>query len=807
MRKKYVKTFSALLLALCMMAQPCLSYAAETSAQQPQAAEQEEPEEQTAVPPAAETPAAEAPAVETPAAETPDTETPAAETPVPEETAPVPEETVTERTVELAESLAAYLQKQEDAASYADTVSLEVKTSGGYLLTREDLAVMIQTFPALTKLDVRQSMFDSEETLAAFQEHFAAAGTVEFLYTEGAFPAEEAPQEDAALDEEESSSGLELQDAGYTLQLNGICLVNRGVKYEVGVAYESTDPNVEFQWKQYDLSTGVWTIVDDWRTGNWITWEPEREGDYWIYVEARTSDGKTASSVYGTHYEGIQVQLNGICVLDKQDHYEMGVAYTSNDPDLKFQWMIYDLQAQTWTIIQEPIAGNWTSWSPKKAGNYWLHVEAIDSKGGVTAQTIGFYYPGLQLQLNGICVIDQASQVDMGVAYTTNDADVQFRWKLYDLSTGVWTVIADWNAGNWASWKPEKSGDYWLYVEAMTSDGQVKTQVYGHHVSGAKITSFSASPQSPAWTDSTITLKGTYQDLIGEVGMSRFLVYNGSVWTEISANEGSAEWTPGQLGSYLLCYEIYNRDGGLIEQSFTGYSIEEPYMNISGIYVRKDGTMKYSMAASVSTNDRAAQYRWLYYDPAAGIWHEISGWSNSTATTWNAPKEGYYWLYVEAKIHGDITKSYTMGYTVNRYPADLESMMYLANAYSSSTPYIIMVNCNTHKVGIFQGWTGNWSPVYYWDCTTGAPGTPTVKGTFRVGSKGYYFDSGSSRCYWYTQFYGNYLFHSVLYSKYNGSLVDGRLGMSLSHGCVRLDINNAKWIYDNIPTGTTVVVY
>lgn len=785
MRKKYVKVFSAALLALCMMAQPCLSYAADTSDLQPEAAETQE--EQTAVPPAAETPAVSVPLTE------------------------APEETVTERSVELAESLSAYLQKQEDLASYADTVSLEVKTSGGYLLTMEDLDVLTQTFPALTKLDVRQGMFDSEETLTAFQEYFAAAGTVEFFYTEGAFPAEKTTQEDPVPEEsegtEESSAGLELQDAGYTLQLNGICLLDRGVKYEVGVAYNSTDPNVEFQWKQYDLSTGVWTIVDDWRTGNWITWEPEKEGDYWIYVEARTSDGKTASSVYGTHYQGIQVQLNGICVLDKQDHYEMGVAYTSNDPGLRFQWMIYDLQSQIWTIIQEPIAGNWTSWSPKKAGNYWLHVEAIDSKGGVTTQTTGFYYPGLQLQLNGICVIDQTSQVDMGVAYTTNDADIQFRWKLYDLSTGVWTMISDWNAGNWASWKPEKSGDYWLYVEAMTSDGQMKTQVYGHYISGAKITSFSVNPQSPGWTDSTITLKGTYQDLIGEVGMSRFLVYNGSAWTEISANEGSAEWTPGQLGSYLLCYEIYNRDGGLIEQSFTGYSIEEPYMNISGIYVRKDGTMKYSMAASVSTNDRAAQYRWLYYNPVARTWHEISGWSNSTATTWNAPKEGYYWLYVEAKIHGDITKSYTIGYTVNRYPVDLESMMYLANAYSSSTPYIIMVNCNTHKVGVFQGWLGNWSPVYYWDCTTGAPSTPTVKGTFRVGSKGYYFDSGSSRCYWYTQFYGNYLFHSVLYSKYNGYLVDGRLGMSLSHGCVRLDINNAKWIYENIPTGTTVVVY
>ena len=54
---------------------------------------------------------------------------------------------------------------------------------------------------------------------------------------------------------------------------------------------------------------------------------------------------------------------------------------------------------------------------------------------------------------------------------------------------------------------------------------------------------------------------------------------------------------------------------------------------------------------------------------------------------------------------------------------------------------------------------------------------------------------------------GNYLFHSVLYSKYNGSLMDGRVGIPLSHGCVRLQIDNAKWIYDNIPRGTKVVIY
>ena len=31
--------------------------------------------------------------------------------------------------------------------------------------------------------------------------------------------------------------------------------------------------------------------------------------------------------------------------------------------------------------------------------------------------------------------------------------------------------------------------------------------------------------------------------------------------------------------------------------------------------------------------------------------------------------------------------------------------------------------------------------------------------------------------------------------------------MNLSHGCVRLDIDNAKWIYDNVPGGTTIYTY
>lgn len=146
-------------------------------------------------------------------------------------------------------------------------------------------------------------------------------------------------------------------------------------------------------------------------------------------------------------------------------------------------------------------------------------------------------------------------------------------------------------------------------------------------------------------------------------------------------------------------------------------------------------------------------------------------------------------------------------YTEQKYNIGPDAGMYAqVNLYSSSTPYIIAVNRATRKVGIYQGWRGNWRNIQYWSCTVGAPSTPTVGGVFKVGNRGHYFDSGASRCFWWTQFYGNYLFHSTLYNR-NGVPTDSRLGMALSHGCVRLNINNALWIYNNIPRGTTVIIY
>lgn len=135
-----------------------------------------------------------------------------------------------------------------------------------------------------------------------------------------------------------------------------------------------------------------------------------------------------------------------------------------------------------------------------------------------------------------------------------------------------------------------------------------------------------------------------------------------------------------------------------------------------------------------------------------------------------------------------------------------------ANKYSSNTKYLILVNRGKHQVYIFSGKKGSWTKIKTFACCVGAPATPTVTGVFQVQDKGPYFLTGSRknrRCWYWTRIHLNYLFHSVIYDNSSSPrhIVDGTMGRSVSHGCIRLAVSNAKWIYDKMPRGTKIVIY
>lgn len=137
----------------------------------------------------------------------------------------------------------------------------------------------------------------------------------------------------------------------------------------------------------------------------------------------------------------------------------------------------------------------------------------------------------------------------------------------------------------------------------------------------------------------------------------------------------------------------------------------------------------------------------------------------------------------------------------------------------SDTKYKILVNKSTHTVAIYKGTSKHWKRIKTFTCTIGASATPTVEGTFSMGPNSgrafhlYYFDAeGGVRAFYASRITGGTLFHSTLYypngnSPQTASTANATLGSNLSHGCIRLYWKSAKWIYDNIPEGTSVTIY
>ena len=136
----------------------------------------------------------------------------------------------------------------------------------------------------------------------------------------------------------------------------------------------------------------------------------------------------------------------------------------------------------------------------------------------------------------------------------------------------------------------------------------------------------------------------------------------------------------------------------------------------------------------------------------------------------------------------------------------VNSMVSKAQGYYSPSQYMLMVDIDDPMLIIFQGKKGAWKVLKVCDCCTGAPWSPTVTGVFSVGSKGYSFGEGHGySCYYYTQFYGDYLFHTRKYYPGTHVLLDDSIGVRCSMGCVRLYDEDAIWIQNNCPVGTTVV--
>lgn len=130
-------------------------------------------------------------------------------------------------------------------------------------------------------------------------------------------------------------------------------------------------------------------------------------------------------------------------------------------------------------------------------------------------------------------------------------------------------------------------------------------------------------------------------------------------------------------------------------------------------------------------------------------------------------------------------------------------------------PFAITVDVRNQIVSVYtRDEDGNYTiPVRQMLCSTGKKGTPSPVGDWVLNgrkARWCYFPKWGDYARYWTRINSKVAFHSPIYSTTSVDAMKigsyNALGSRASHGCIRLSVPDAKWIYDNVGAGTVVSI-
>jgi lipoprotein-anchoring transpeptidase ErfK/SrfK len=127
--------------------------------------------------------------------------------------------------------------------------------------------------------------------------------------------------------------------------------------------------------------------------------------------------------------------------------------------------------------------------------------------------------------------------------------------------------------------------------------------------------------------------------------------------------------------------------------------------------------------------------------------------------------------------------------------------------YADTANFLIDVNLTAQQVTVLYKNVA----IKNMACSGGKPETPTPQGTYTTNQKIYYawIPKFAMGAYYWTRFYGPYLFHSVPYDSAGNMMIEelNKIGSPVSHGCIRLALEDAKWLYETLPLGIKISIH
>ena len=358
-------------------------------------------------------------------------------------------------------------------------------------------------------------------------------------------------------------------------------------------------------------------------------------------------------------------------------------------------------------------------------------------------------------------------------------------------------------------------GGTWYY---LTGSGAMATGWY--MVGGTWYYSNNAGTMQTGW----VKVGNTWYYMNGSGAMQTGWVKTASGWYYLTGSGAMA------TGWYVVGGNwYYSNSDGTMQTGWVKVGNNWYYMNGSGAMAANRWIGNYYVTGSgaMATNTWIGSY-WVGAD---GKWVPGSGSTAASGGSWK--QSGSTWYYINSdgsrvcnnwkKVNGKwyyfeadgsmVTGWKRIGgykYYFNGSGAMVQDLDSVIGRQSS---YYITVNRAKCQVMVYaKSETGRYDiPVKTFVCSVGLPSTPTPTGTFTTPAKyRWHTLMGPSYGQYCTRIVGGVLFHSVAGSNMTShNLSAGNynmLGQPASHGCVRLCVRDAKWIYDNCALGTTVTI-
>lgn len=159
--------------------------------------------------------------------------------------------------------------------------------------------------------------------------------------------------------------------------------------------------------------------------------------------------------------------------------------------------------------------------------------------------------------------------IAVGASVNAPYTDLEYKWQSYNVNTGKWKTIANWNSANWAGWSDDV-GTYWLHLEVR--DAASKTSV------GEKTIAFAYVPGSKrinatyaGWQSKDVLLgvssdnaQGRYKIKIYDVNKQQWVAGFNGQW---------AVWEKPSKGIYWTHFELYTSNGKLVETKTYAFGV------------------------------------------------------------------------------------------------------------------------------------------------------------------------------------------------------------------------------------------